>query len=312
MPKRRERRVDQGEARVTLNGELAALGLVGVVEKEVVEASQKRPIFLSFGDSGESEEESSISSEESEEESEEDGVDLIPDSIVSVTAPAEEIDDDDLALEEALQLAQATIASWGSVDGKKSEEVKGTSIMDKDGEDNFDPRLIHIHAQLAIRRLEERMKLDSEELETGEISNIRKVTQDLHEQLMAKELRRERNQIALKAAIYAKGNTKAIASQYVRKQDVADNAAKRAIVHHTGSHYVMLHGKNYQSGNRLKGVVSRHSKQAALRQQKSKDSMLKARDVARGITGPSGKSGGKTVSKKKKSQGGARPKGTKK
>ena len=104
--------------------------------------------------------------------------------------------------------------------------------------------------------------------------------------------------------MYAKGNSKAIASQYVRKQDVADNKHKRAIVHHTSSHYHMLHGRNFQSGNRIKGVTSRHSRQNSIRQMKSRSKMLKARDVARGITGPSGKGGGKTKSKKKKSKKG--------
>jgi hypothetical protein len=66
----------------------------------------------------------------------------------------------------------------------------------------------------------------------------------------------------------AKGNSKAIASTYTYKADFADNKRMRSIVHHWGaggggSHYMMAGGKQFQKGNRVKGVVSRHSRQGA-------------------------------------------------
>jgi hypothetical protein len=59
------------------------------------------------------------------------------------------------------------------------------------------------------------------------------------------------------------GASKALPSQYVHQPKAADNAAKRAIVHHTGSHYVMAGSKQFQKGVRVKGVISRHSQQGA-------------------------------------------------
>lgn len=59
--------------------------------------------------------------------------------------------------------------------------------------------------------------------------------------------------------------SKAIASQYFTKELPAHDARAAANVHHTGSHYVMAGGKQFQKGVRVKGVVSRHSKQAARR-----------------------------------------------
>jgi hypothetical protein len=59
--------------------------------------------------------------------------------------------------------------------------------------------------------------------------------------------------------------SKAIASQYYTKELPAHDSRAAANVHHTGSHYVMAGTKQYLKGVRVKGVVSRHSKQAAKR-----------------------------------------------
>jgi hypothetical protein len=48
---------------------------------------------------------------------------------------------------------------------------------------------------------------------------------------------------------------------YYTKPKAADNAANRAVVHHTNSLNVMAGSKQFQKGVRVKGVVSRHSKQ---------------------------------------------------
>jgi hypothetical protein len=112
----------------------------------------------------------------------------------------------------------------------------------------------------------------------------------------------EDNKLLARLAADAKGNSKAIPSQYVYKPDAADNAAKRAIVHHTGSHYHMAGSKQFQLGVRVKGVVSRHSKQGAKLQASrvSKNNGFAAREDARGErTAGAGKSQGKSTKKKK-------------
>jgi hypothetical protein len=57
----------------------------------------------------------------------------------------------------------------------------------------------------------------------------------------------------------------AIPSQYNHKKDVVNDTTANANRHHTSSHYVMAGGVQFQRGCRVKGVVSRHSKQAAVR-----------------------------------------------
>ena len=82
-----------------------------------------------------------------------------------------------------------------------------------------------------------------------------------------------------------RGNsTKALPSQFVYQPSPADNAAARAIVHHTGSHYHMAGSKQYQRGVRVKGVISRHSKQGAKLQaaRMAQRNMYEAREDARG------------------------------
>jgi hypothetical protein len=60
-------------------------------------------------------------------------------------------------------------------------------------------------------------------------------------------------------------STKANPSTYYTKEMPAHDKLAAANVHHTGSHYVMAGSKQFQRGVRVKGVVSRHSKQAAVR-----------------------------------------------
>ena len=81
-------------------------------------------------------------------------------------------------------------------------------------------------------------------------------------------MRRERNMrngVLVKSLMYTKGNSKAISSQFVFKQGAADNAQNRAIVHHWGaggggSHYCMAGSKQFQKGNKVKGIVARGKK----------------------------------------------------
>jgi hypothetical protein len=65
---------------------------------------------------------------------------------------------------------------------------------------------------------------------------------------------------------------------YYTKPKAADNAANRAQVHHTNSLNNMAGSKQFQKGVRVKGVVSRHSKQGIKLQAKrnaKRDSVVK-------------------------------------
>jgi len=69
-------------------------------------------------------------------------------------------------------------------------------------------------------------------------------------------------------------SSKANASTFVHKKDAAHNKRMAANVHHWGaggggSHYMMAGSKSVLKGNKAKGVVSRHSRQAAMRNGKA-------------------------------------------
>jgi len=88
--------------------------------------------------------------------------------------------------------------------------------------------------------------------------------------LSARVMRDQERRMMLKG-LSSKGDTKAISTQLARsvhKQKEADNKAMRAIVHHWGgggggSHYHMAGSKQYNKGNKVKGVILRHSVQGA-------------------------------------------------
>ena len=61
---------------------------------------------------------------------------------------------------------------------------------------------------------------------------------------------------------FAKGNSKALASQYSYRIDPSDNARQRANVHHAGSHYHMAASRSMYYG-RSKGLMARHSAQGS-------------------------------------------------
>lgn len=131
-------------------------------------------------------------------------------------------------------------------------------------------------------------------LET-QLRNVHLDLESVHEQ------NKNNKFLAREAMLNKKGESKAIPSNYVYQPSPADNAAKRAIVHHTGSHYHMAGSRQFQRGVRVKGVVSRHSKQGAKLQaaRMSARNMLAAREDARGERSAGSKSLGKTAKKKK-------------
>ena len=106
-------------------------------------------------------------------------------------------------------------------------------------------------------------------------------------------------------------SSKALPAQYYHRQDAADNADRRAIVHHTASHYVMAGGGQYNRGFRIKGVVLRHSKQGAKLQQarSAKRAGMSAREDARGQRGGQ-KGGGNGQGKSAAKKGGNKRNGT--
>jgi hypothetical protein len=131
-----------------------------------------------------------------------------------------------------------------------------------------------------------------------------------HSDLVTKQKAHNRTLAREHANFSKKANSsKALPAQFHHKMDVADNAAKRAIVHHTGSHYHMAGSKQFQRGVRVKGVISRHSKQGAKMQaaRVSSKNMFTAREDAKGQRSTGGKSVGKQ--KKKSKNGGANPGG---
>jgi hypothetical protein len=109
----------------------------------------------------------------------------------------------------------------------------------------------------------------------------------------------------------SKGNSKALPSQYVFKQDIADNSRRRANVHHAGSHYHMQAARSMQFG-RQKGLMARHSSQGARLQA----SRMSAKETARMQQGGGGMKVGKTSKKSNQKErgeaGGSKKSGGKK
>ena len=76
---------------------------------------------------------------------------------------------------------------------------------------------------------------------------------------------KERNYMLSRCYQYEGVGSKALPSQYHYKPGAAFDLRRAQNIHHTSSHYVMAGSKQFQRGVRVKGVVSRHSRQAALR-----------------------------------------------
>ena len=101
---------------------------------------------------------------------------------------------------------------------------------------------------------------------------LRQSQRVLEAKLAVRAAARERYRLLLRGTAVAKGlHSKALAAQFVFKASFADNKHARALQHHGyggfggGAHYTMAGSKQFQRGVRIKGVVSRHSKQAAKR-----------------------------------------------
>lgn len=96
-----------------------------------------------------------------------------------------------------------------------------------------------------------------------------KSARQIEAKLALREQAKVRNLVLRRSARLAlHGASKAISSNYTHKADAADNKHARAVVHHWGaggggSHYHMAGSRQYQKGQKVKGVVLRHSRQGA-------------------------------------------------
>ncbi|GMI55601.1 hypothetical protein TeGR_g11789, partial [Tetraparma gracilis] len=104
----------------------------------------------------------------------------------------------------------------------------------------------------------------------------------------------EEHRLLARGFAVARGNSKAIASQYTYRIDPADNARRRANVHHTGSHYVMQQASSMRHG-RTQGLMARHSSQGARLQARRMEARATAKVHGGGAAGT--KAGGKTGKK---------------
>ena len=97
------------------------------------------------------------------------------------------------------------------------------------------------------------------ETETGNADNadaelaLRRIDQRLRSQRDTKAAvaERQHNRGLASDHRFFKGTSKALPSNYVYKPGPAENKHARAIVHHTGSHYVMAGSKQFQRGVRV-------------------------------------------------------------
>lgn len=105
---------------------------------------------------------------------------------------------------------------------------------------------------------------------------------------------------------FAKGNSKALPSQYNFRIDPSDNQRRRENVHHTGSHYHMQAARSMQYG-RTKGLMARHSNQGSRLQA----SRMAAKEMAKvhGKGTKIGKTSKKSQQKRRGEAGGSKKSG---
>jgi hypothetical protein len=121
-------------------------------------------------------------------------------------------------------------------------------------------------------------------LEKQQLAEYDERTANATNHAMVVNQQRETYKLLNKSAMYERNESKANPATFTHKIKEADNAAKRAIVHHTGSHYHMAGGVQFQRGVRVKGTISRHSVQGMKMQaaRVSRRNMLSAREAAKG------------------------------
>jgi len=106
---------------------------------------------------------------------------------------------------------------------------------------------------------------------------------------------------------FAKGNSKALASQYSYRIDPSDNSRTRANVHHAGSHYHMAAARSMYYG-RQKGLMARHSSQGSRLQASRMAAQETANKHSKGMA-KVGKTSKKSTQKRRGEAGGSKKSG---
>jgi pre-60S factor REI1 len=123
--------------------------------------------------------------------------------------------------------------------------------------------------RLGHRSLKHIYKQSRKDAAGGVLVPHAKSTRQIEAEMALREQAKRRDMVLRRSAGLAlHGASKAISSSYTHKADAADNKHARAVVHHWGaggggSHYHMAGSRQYQKGNKVKGVVLRHSRQGA-------------------------------------------------
>jgi hypothetical protein len=158
--------------------------------------------------------------------------------------------------------------------GKKKRAVPVAAPVEKED------MIAMLQGRLATLQVQEAQEAERKELEE-KVHNPQSAEEavDSKYMLLAEQLgqlnfkRRqagELNKSLLQSFIHEGLQCKALPAQFHFKENAAHDAARASEVHHRGgggggSHYNMAGTKQFLAGLRLKGVVARHSKQAAKR-----------------------------------------------
>jgi len=173
---------------------------------------------------------------------------------------------DEIALElaaGAFQLASVSITS--KVGDAQRAATTGSAFVDREKTELVLPnghRLGHRSLKHFYRQKRQDGASDSLVPHTASLRHMQA-------KIALREEAKERNMVLRRSAGLAlHGASKAMSANYTHKPDAADNKHARAIVHHWGaggggSHYHMAGSRQYQKGQKVKGVVLRHSRQGA-------------------------------------------------
>jgi len=277
-------------------------------EEEEYEFEEKKEsafsAFAAFSDSSSSSS-SSSDEEDSDDDKDEEGEDRKPSTTEEETAATIEEEND--YYEDDLDLLEDIIYQNRLNEQLYPDDCEGGSDKDKAlalppiafDDDQYDPDKAD-RLEVVQHRLQKKLAakgIEPNQIQPGyKCSDAVTIGKTLLQEVMAanvedmqaklalyKEHKRE-HQLLGREFKFAKGNSKALASQYSYRIDPSDNARTRANVHHTGSHYHMAAARSMYYG-RSKGLMARHSSQGSRLQA----SRMAAKETAK----MHGKGGGK-------------------
>eukprot|EP00121_Abeoforma_whisleri_P002513 Awhi_evm1s2256 len=198
---------------------------------------------------------------------------------------------------------------------QKAAEEAGEEYIDSDLEnDDDDGNAEGTNGEGGDQEVD-KLRKDTEDISiTNEVARPEDLPNHAEEvRTMLNQVKRRNEEAAVlkrlaKSHARSKGNSKANPSQFVHKEKPADNPSRRAVVHHTSSHYVMSASKQYAKGNKISGIAARKQgmSKAGQNAQKvqSERNMANAREAAKGKRSANNGSKGKakSASKTKKAQ----------